>query len=113
MGEERRQGQRANALAPGYVATDMTLKMRERPELFNVWLDMTPMGSARRDIRGRCGCPLSRLGGVGISDRHHPLDRRRLHRVVIFDRVSALDSKAPCFSASPIGGSRRIFPPSL
>jgi NAD(P)-dependent dehydrogenase (short-subunit alcohol dehydrogenase family) len=33
-----------NALAPGYVATDMTLKMRERPELFNVWLDMTPMG---------------------------------------------------------------------
>jgi galactitol 2-dehydrogenase (L-tagatose-forming) len=22
----------------------MTLKMRERPELFNVWLDMTPMG---------------------------------------------------------------------
>jgi len=35
---------RVNALAPGYVATDMTLKMRERPELFNVWLDMTPMG---------------------------------------------------------------------
>jgi galactitol 2-dehydrogenase (L-tagatose-forming) len=22
----------------------MTLKMRERPELFNVWLEMTPMG---------------------------------------------------------------------
>jgi NAD(P)-dependent dehydrogenase (short-subunit alcohol dehydrogenase family) len=22
----------------------MTLKMRERPELFKVWLDMTPMG---------------------------------------------------------------------
>ena len=33
-----------NALAPGYVATEMTLKIRERPELFNVWLDMTPMG---------------------------------------------------------------------
>jgi NAD(P)-dependent dehydrogenase (short-subunit alcohol dehydrogenase family) len=29
---------------PRYVATDMTLKMRERPELFNTWLDMTPLG---------------------------------------------------------------------
>jgi galactitol 2-dehydrogenase (L-tagatose-forming) len=37
-------GVRVNALAPGYVATDMTLKMRERPELFDTWLDMTPMG---------------------------------------------------------------------
>ena len=33
-----------NALAPGYIATDMTLQGRQRPELFNVWLDMTPMG---------------------------------------------------------------------
>jgi galactitol 2-dehydrogenase (L-tagatose-forming) len=38
-----KSGVRVNALAPGYVATDMTLKMRERPELFNVWLDMTPI----------------------------------------------------------------------
>jgi hypothetical protein len=36
------ESQRVNALAPGYV--DMTFKMRGRPELFNVWLDMTPMG---------------------------------------------------------------------
>lgn len=42
-------GVRVNALAPGYVATDMTLKMRDRPELFNVWMDMTPMA--------RCGEP--------------------------------------------------------
>ncbi|TIO09989.1 SDR family oxidoreductase [Mesorhizobium sp.] len=42
-------GVRVNALAPGYVATDMTLKMRDRPELFNVWMDMTPMV--------RCGEP--------------------------------------------------------
>ena len=42
--EWAKSGVRVNALAPGYVATDMTLKMRERPELFHVWLDMTPMG---------------------------------------------------------------------
>ena len=42
-------GVRVNALAPGYVATEMTLKMRERPELFDVWMDMTPMR--------RCGEP--------------------------------------------------------
>lgn len=42
-------GVRVNAVAPGYVGTEMTLNMRERPELFNVWMDMTPMK--------RCGEP--------------------------------------------------------
>ncbi|MCV3739206.1 SDR family oxidoreductase [Rhizobium sp. TRM96647] len=42
-------GVRVNAVAPGYVGTEMTLKMRERPELFDVWMDMTPMK--------RCGKP--------------------------------------------------------
>lgn len=42
--EWARSGVRVNALAPGYVATDMTLAMRARPELFETWLDMTPMG---------------------------------------------------------------------
>lgn len=42
-------GVRVNAVAPGYVGTEMTLKMRERPELFNVWMNMTPMK--------RCGEP--------------------------------------------------------
>jgi galactitol 2-dehydrogenase (L-tagatose-forming) len=41
--EWAKDGVRVNALAPGYVATEMTLKMRERPELFKVWLEMTPM----------------------------------------------------------------------
>ena len=47
--EWAKSGVRVNALAPGYVATEMTLKMRERPELFETWMDMTPMG--------RCGEP--------------------------------------------------------
>lgn len=47
--EWAKTGVRVNALAPGYVATEMTLSMRARPELFNTWLDMTPMG--------RCGEP--------------------------------------------------------
>lgn len=42
--EWAQSGVRVNALAPGYVATEMTLAMRARPELFNTWLDMTPMG---------------------------------------------------------------------
>jgi NAD(P)-dependent dehydrogenase (short-subunit alcohol dehydrogenase family) len=42
--EWAKSGVRVNALAPGYVGTDMTLAMRARPELFDMWLDMTPMG---------------------------------------------------------------------
>lgn len=47
--EWAKTGVRVNALAPGYVATEMTLGMRAQPELFNTWLDMTPMA--------RCGEP--------------------------------------------------------
>lgn len=38
------KGVRVNALAPGYVGTEMTLKMRAQPELFKAWHDHTPMG---------------------------------------------------------------------
>jgi NAD(P)-dependent dehydrogenase (short-subunit alcohol dehydrogenase family) len=47
--EWAKTGVRVNALAPGYIGTEMTLEMRARPELFDVWLDMTPME--------RCGDP--------------------------------------------------------
>ena len=47
--EWAKTGVRVNALAPGYVATEMTLAMRARPELFDTWMDMTPVG--------RCGEP--------------------------------------------------------
>jgi galactitol 2-dehydrogenase (L-tagatose-forming) len=42
--EWAKSGVRVNALAPGYIGTEMIEKIRERPELFNVWVDMTPMG---------------------------------------------------------------------
>jgi galactitol 2-dehydrogenase (L-tagatose-forming) len=42
--EWAKSGVRVNALAPGYIGTEMIQKIRERPELFNAWLEMTPMG---------------------------------------------------------------------
>ena len=34
---------RVNAIAPGYVATKMTLLGRKKPKWFKLWLEMTPM----------------------------------------------------------------------
>ena len=37
------KGVRVNAIAPGYVATKMTLQLKEMPEIYAVNLDMIPM----------------------------------------------------------------------
>jgi len=42
-------GVRVNAIAPGYIATDMTLAGRTKTEWYNQWIEMTPMA--------RCGEP--------------------------------------------------------
>ena len=34
---------RVNAIAPGYVATEMTLLGRNKPDWFKYWIEMTPM----------------------------------------------------------------------
>jgi len=42
-------GVRVNAVAPGYIATDMTLAGRTKKEWYDTWIEMTPMA--------RCGEP--------------------------------------------------------
>lgn len=42
--EWARKGVRVNAVAPGYTATELTLAGRSKPEWFETWMRMTPMG---------------------------------------------------------------------
>jgi NAD(P)-dependent dehydrogenase (short-subunit alcohol dehydrogenase family) len=42
--EWAKSGVRVNAVAPGHVATELTLRGRSNPEWFDTWMRMTPMG---------------------------------------------------------------------
>lgn len=42
--EWAQKGVRVNAVAPGYTATELTLAGRSRPEWYDTWMRMTPMG---------------------------------------------------------------------
>lgn len=42
--EWAKSGVRVNAVAPGYTATELTLRGRSKPEWFQTWLERTPMG---------------------------------------------------------------------
>jgi NAD(P)-dependent dehydrogenase (short-subunit alcohol dehydrogenase family) len=42
--EWAKDGVRVNAVAPGYVGTELTLRGRSNPEWFGTWMGMTPMG---------------------------------------------------------------------
>ena len=47
--EWAKSGVRVNAVAPGYISTEMTLRGRTNPGWYELWTEMTPMG--------RCGEP--------------------------------------------------------
>ena len=71
-------GVRVNAIAPGYIATDFTERLREDPERYQEILDRIPAGrwGTPDDLAGRVRLPL--LAGRRLRERAGAGGRRRL-----------------------------------
>ena len=77
---------RVNAVAPGYIETDMSRGGIANPEWFPIWRDMTPMGPRRTTGRSRFSNSVSRVTGLQLRHRRCPGDRWRLHNPLILTK---------------------------
>ena len=71
--EWAKDGVRVNALAPGYIATEMTLKMREQSGTVQYLAGHDPHGTLRRAVRGRSRRCFPGLARVELRDRVNPV----------------------------------------
>ena len=76
------RGVRVNAIAPGYVATELTLRGMSDPAWREEWLRSTPMGRVAQPEEIGPGGGLPRVGCGQLRDRQRPRHRRWLHRLV-------------------------------
>jgi NAD(P)-dependent dehydrogenase (short-subunit alcohol dehydrogenase family) len=76
------RGVRVNAIAPGYVATELTLKGMSNPDWREEWLRSTPMGRVAEPAEIAPAAVLSCLGRVELCHGERARDRRGIYRVV-------------------------------
>ena len=72
------RGIRVNAIAPGFVLTDLTKKLWSQPKMQEWGMTNTPLRRLGQpdDMVGACDLP--GLGGVGVDDRADAVRRWRL-----------------------------------